>query len=202
MADKPAYSLPVSSFRSDQDDFDSWIELFEASVKVAHPAADEAAIHALNLKWLPLKLDDDARTIYGSKTKDTWPEVKPELKQLLVNPEDRYNWHARRSTIVWDGQESLHALATRIKRAVNKFDTEATEETRKREYFVRFRLAMPAEYKKAIDMNCGDVRTLCNIDEAKKIALRLQMANSEAAAASGGAAATPAASTTTGFLLL
>ena len=71
MADKPAYSLPVSSFRSDQDDFDSWIELFEASVKVAHPAADEAAIHALNLKWLPLKLDDDARTIYGSKTKDT-----------------------------------------------------------------------------------------------------------------------------------
>ena len=191
MADKPAYSLPVSSFRSDQDDFDAWIELFEDAVKVAHPSADAAAIQALNLKWLPLKLDDDARTIYGSKTETTWPEVKKELKKLLVNPEDRYSWHARRNTIVWDGQESLHALATRVKRAVNKFDADNSEEGKKREYFVRFRLALPAEYKKAIDMNCGDVATLCTIEEAKKIALKLQMANSEAIASAGGAKADP-----------
>ena len=188
MAERPACALPIEDFRSDIDDFDSWVELFESAVKVAHPAADEGALEALNLMWLRLKIDDEARTIYGSATETTWINVKKELKMLLVNPEERYSWLARRSTIMWDGKESLHALATRIQRAVNKFDPD--NPAKDREYFIRFRLSLPPEYKKAVDMNCGDTLTKCTIDEAKRIALRLQMANTDAAASTGVVATT------------
>ena len=45
---------------------------------------------------------------------------------------------------------------------------------------------MPAEYRKAIDMNCGDDRpTLCTIKKAKTIAIRLQIANAEVAMSLG-----------------
>ena len=194
MAERPACTLPIDDFCSDTDDFNSWVELFESAVKVAHPTADEAALEALNLMWLRLKLDDEARTIYGSATETEWINVKKELKMLLVNPEERYSWLARRSTIMWDGKESLHALATRVQRAVNKFDPD--NPAKDREHFIRFRLSLPLEYKKAIDMNCGDTLTMCTIDEAKRIALRLQMANTDAAASAGVVDTTPVENST------
>ena len=95
---------------------------------------------------------------------------------------------------MWDGKESLHALATRVQRAVNKFDPD--NPAKDREHFIRFRLSLPLEYKKAIDMNCGDTLTMCTIDEAKRIALRLQMANTDAAASAGVVATTPVENST------
>ena len=38
------------------------LDLFESAVKVIHPASDAAALETLCIRWLPLKLDDDART--------------------------------------------------------------------------------------------------------------------------------------------
>ena len=179
MADRTPYSLQVSTFSSQHDDIEEWIDLFEKSIKLAYPTADEDARKTYCISWLPLELDSDARTIYRNVSAADWDDIKAELKKLLVNPEDKYNWLARRGTISWDGKESLHSLATRIQRAVDKFDPD--NGNKEREYFIRFRWAMPLEYRKAIDMNCGDDRpTLCTIKEAKTIALRLQMANSEA----------------------
>ena len=46
------------------------------------------------------------------------------------------------------------------------------------------------EYRKAIDMNCGEDRpALCTLKEAKTIALRLQMVNAEAVSQSGSGTA-------------
>ena len=178
MAESMPYQLAVGNFQTDQDDFKDWVGLFEAAIELAYPSANAEARKGYCLRWLPLKLDTRARNIYQNVTEVDWEDKKIELAKLLVNPEERYNWLARRTTIVWDGKESLHTLATRIVQAVNKYDPKNGD--KEREYFFRFRAAMPLEYKKAIDMNCGEDRpTLCTIAQAKIIACRLQGANAE-----------------------
>ena len=179
MADRAVHSLACDDYRSEHDDFDTWVDLFEKSIRLAYPAADAAAQKGHCINWLPLKLDEHARTIFdGVSDKTDWDKIKPELSTRLVDPGERYSWLARRGTIIWDRKESLHSLATRIKRSVDKFDPKNADKPR--EYFIRFRWALPPEYKKAIDMNCAEDRPdLCTIEEAKKIALRVQMANAE-----------------------
>ena len=124
MGDQAACQLAVGNFRSEVDDFDSWVELLEVSVKLAYSTADDATQNAYCISWLPLKLDDHARTIYANVTVVTWPEIKTELKKLLVDPQEKYKWLARRDSVVWNGIESLHSLATCIKKCVDKFDPE------------------------------------------------------------------------------
>ena len=183
MGDQAACQLAVGNFRSEVDDFDSWVELLEVSVKLAYSTADDATQNAYCISWLPLKLDDHARTIYANVTVVTWPEIKTELKKLLVDPQEKYKWLARRDSVVWNGIESLHSLATCIKKCVDKFDPNREKEP---EYFFRFRRALPPDYRKAIDLACGDDSDECTIDAAKKIALRLQMANADATATASG----------------
>ena len=170
MAERLVNSIAVERYSADSDDFDSWVEMFEAAIELAHNPADDAK-EGLFKKWLPLKLDEHGRSVLKNcdMTK-TWAALKEDLKKLLVNPEDKYSWLARTRVITWDGKESLHSLATRVKRAVDKFDPDGPKE---REYFVRFRLALPTEYRKAIDMVCGDDRDKCTIENAKAVALRL-----------------------------
>ena len=177
--------LGIENFCSEKDDFQSWVALFEKAIKLRHPSASNAEHQSLCMQWIPLKLDDTSRTISNNVTATEWGPMKEEMGKLMVNPEDKYNWLARRDTITWDGKESLHALATRIKQKVDKFDPD--NGNKEREYFIRFRWALPLEYKRAIDMNCGEDRPVhCTLKEAKTIALRLQMANAEAATPSSG----------------
>ena len=130
MAERTPYQLAVGDFRTDQDDFKDWVGRFEAAVELAYPSADAEARKGHCLKWLPLKLDATARSTYQNVTGVDWNDIKTELAKLLVNPEDRYNWLARKTTIMWDGKESLHNLATRIVQAVNKYDpTNADKES-------------------------------------------------------------------------
>ena len=188
MGDRPALTLPVEKFRSDVDDFDSWISMFEKTVGMCHPTADDAAKTELYLNWLPLKLDDKAQLTYSGVSAQTWVEFKKEFKKALIDPQEEYNWHAHRLTIVWDGVESFQALATRVKRSVDKYDEEGS---RQREYFFRFRLALPPDYKRAIDIGCAkENRT---IEEARNIAERIRLANAEA----GDTTTAPAVTTPT-----
>ena len=124
MGDRPALTLPIDKFRSDIDDFDSWIQMFEKTIDMCHTVADDNARSELYKNWLPLKLDDKARLTHSGVSANTWDEIKSEFKKALVDPQDEYNWHARRMTIVWDGVESFQALATRVKRSVDKYDEE------------------------------------------------------------------------------
>ena len=172
-SERAANSIPIERFKAGEDDFDEWVDLLEEAVKLATNPQTEERKHALLLDWLPLKLDDEARAIYKQCGGVTWPERKAAMKELMIDPQEVYKWKAKVGKITWDGKESFHRLATRVKRAVDKFDKDMNDESKANEYFFRFREALPTNYKNAIDMGCSaDERTL---ERAKELALRLQM---------------------------
>lgn len=175
-----AHSLAVDKFRYEQDDFGNWVTMFEDAVGLAHGITAGNERDVLCLRWLPLKLDESARMVYKEAKKDEWATLKTDLTKLLIDPQDKYNWLSGRRMIVWDGKESFHSLASRVKASVDKYDDDGPKE---REYFLKFRQALPPEYRKAIDIGCGDT---WSIDNAKKIANRLRLADGDVAA--GGAA--------------
>ena len=170
--DRPVTSIPCDSFNSDVDHLPDYIPIFENACIVATNPSDTKKEDTF-LQWFPIKLDKRARDLFKSivKTNKSWATIWGELKELLIDPQERYSWKAKKSTITWDGKETFHALETRIKRAVDLFEDPAVVES---EYFFRFRAALPKEYRKAIDLGCEeDARTIGN---AKKCALRLQLA--------------------------
>ena len=112
--ERGASSINVRDFNPDQDDFEQWIRLFEKAVKLATNVRDVAALRDLFLEWLPLKLNATAYVTYLQATKTTWPELKEELIGLFIDPQERYKWQAKFTTIKWDGKESFHNLAARV----------------------------------------------------------------------------------------
>ena len=114
------------------------MELFEKAVKLATNVRDDATLHYLYKEWLPLKLDNAAHAILDQAAKTEWPQLKDELIGLLVDPQEKYKWQAKLTTIKWDGKESFHTLASRVKRAVDKFDKDMPDKFKKREYFFWF----------------------------------------------------------------
>ena len=171
-AEKAANSIPVDTFKFNVDDFDEWIDMFENAVILATNVTEEERKKDCFKRWLPLKLDAQARSIYGNCKKTAWDDLKSEFKQLLVDPQERYNWRAGHSNIVWDGKESFHALGTRVKRKVDKYED---ARGREQEYFFQFRKALPKNYRKAIDLGSGTE----TLEEAKRIAFRVQMADAD-----------------------
>ena len=170
MGDK-TNSLAVKDFRSEVDHFDSWVKLFEQSVTLAYPDATADELEAKCKTWFPFKLDDAAKTVHERLTKTGWAAIKTEFAGLLVDPSEKYNWRVNRTSIKWDGIESFDSLATRIMRSVDKFDPHCQKQ---QEYYLRFRWALPGDYKKAIDFKCGDDKL--TIEEAKKVAYKVQLA--------------------------
>ena len=172
MTERATSSIGCDKFDSEVDDFDDWVGLFERAVKLATNGTD---LPKLYKEWLPLKLDRTAFTAYNNcdQTK-TWAEIKTELKKLLIDPTTEYRWQSRHLTVKWDGVESFHSLAARVKQAVNKYDKEMGDEYKKREFFFRFKEALPEEpYQTAIDIGIPtDKRT---IEAAKEMALRTQL---------------------------
>ena len=169
---RPATSIPCNSFNSDVDHLPDFIPIFENACIVATNPSDSEK-ESTFLQWFPLKLDKRARNLFNSihQANKSWAAIWAELKKLLIDPQERYNWRAKKSTIKWDGKETFHALETRVKRAVDLYEDPAVV---KSEYFFRFRAALPKEYRKAIDLGCEENgRT---IENAKKCALRLQLA--------------------------
>ena len=173
MEDCAVTSIPVDRFRSGVDHFDTWIKYFEDAIDVTHPTADAATKEQLCIKWFPLKLDDKGRLTHEGITGANWAEIKRNFREASKDPEEEYNWHARRVTITWDGVESFQDLETRIKRSVDLYNT--TDKVQ--ECFFRFRLALPPNYRYAIDMGCKkENRTIA---EARSIAERVRLAYAE-----------------------
>ena len=166
-------SIGVEDYVSGQD-FEEYVDLFVSGVKLATNARDQQEVDNLCLQWLPLKLDAPALAVYKQADKSSWSALKEDLIKLLVDPQEKFKWQARLTTIKWDGRESFHALASRIKRAVNKYDKEMPQAFKDRDYYQRFCDALPKYYRGAIHMGCNaDER---NIDNAKELALRAQLA--------------------------
>ena len=181
--------IGIEHFKSGVDDFDEYVEMFEKAVDLATKAPTQADREKAYWDWLLLRLDKPARAILSqaivtveaaaraANRPATWQELKDELKTLLIDPHEEYKWHAKLMTIKWDGVEAFHALASRVISAVNKFDKAMDEAYKKREYFLRFRMALPKEpYQDAIDMNIGF--TSHSIKDAILIAQRAQLIQS------------------------
>ena len=172
--ERGASSIPCNDFQSGKDDFESWIEKFQSAVNVATNAATDARKHALYLLWLPLKLDEEARAVLKQVPENTnYTNTITLMKDLLIDEVEVYKWRAMKSQITWDGKESFQALSTRVKSAVDKYEKELTEESKVWAYFFRFRAALPEVYQDFIDVSLAkDDKT---IDNAKELALRVQM---------------------------
>ena len=171
--ERTSATVDIERFKYGVDDFEEWVELLETAITLATGASD-ARHETLCKKWLPLKLDAASRAIYKQLDRDQeWVPLKTELKKLLIDPQDAFKWQAKRSTIKWDGKESFHALASRIISAVAKYDGELPDPYKQREYFFRFRGALPREYQNAIDMGCGP--TDQTLQRAKDLAQRMKM---------------------------
>ena len=133
--EKITNTLPIDTFRPESDDFGEWIVRFETAIFLSTNVTDKAKKELLCRNWLSLKLDDRSRIILGNCKETSWEKLKEELKGLLTDPQEKYNWRARRSTIIWDGIESFHVLASRIMRAIDRYDPKSNKE---QEYFFRF----------------------------------------------------------------
>ena len=90
-------NIPVKDFRSDVDNFDTWIELLEEAVQISYKGATADELLDAKKTWLKLKLDDKARATYANVTKTSWDEIKAEFKELLIDPQEKYNWQTRRT---------------------------------------------------------------------------------------------------------
>ena len=175
--ERAASSINCKDFCSDVDDFEQWVVKFERAVKLATNVRDDTQLYYLYKEWLPLKLDEPAYAIWLLTTKTRWPDLREELIGLLVDPQEKYKWQAKLTTIKWDGKESFHALASRVKRAVNKYDKEMSQEYKNREYFFRFRAAFKKPMRRCIDMGCSQNNR--TIEAAKDIALRYQITTAD-----------------------
>ena len=171
--------ISIKDYDSQKDDFEKWVKRFENAVTLSTRDREEASLHQRFKDWLPLKLDEEASIhldqldIRGT----SWPELKTQLGDLLIDPHERLRWQARQTTIRWDGKESLHSLANRIKRAVDTFDKRLPAECKQQEYFTRFRSAFKRTQKRVIDMNCPE--GLQTIEAAKDAVMRYQLANAD-----------------------
>ena len=175
MAVRGVNNLPIREYKYGMD-WDEYAPEYEESVGLAHNVEPGNDRDRLCVKWLKLKMDDGAKAILAEAKETTWDKLKKELSLLFIDQQEKYDWLANRKTIKWDGQESFHQLANRIKRAVDKYDPKGAKE---QEYFLRFRLALGPEYRKAIDLGCDDFK----LEEAKKIASRVRLAISDAESA-------------------
>ena len=175
--ERGASSINVRDFRPDQDDFEHWVLLFEKAVKLATNVREKQALYDLFMEWLPLKLHSTAYATYRQAKCTTWPTLKEELIGLFIDPQERYKWQAKHTTIKWDGKESFHHLAARVIQAVDKFDKGMPDEFKTREYFFRFRDAFKKPMRRVIDMGCpANNRT---IEMAKEVALRFQLSSAD-----------------------
>ena len=169
--------INVPSFDSLSDDFEEWVELFEKAVMLATNVRDDDSLHFLYKEWLPLKLDSSARAMFKQVAGRAWPELKAQLILLLVDPQEQARWQAKKITIKWDGKESFHNLASRVKRAVDKYERGMPDDFKAREYYQRFKNAFKKPMRKAIAYGCPEgART---IEEAKAVALRYHIASTE-----------------------
>ena len=179
MTEKAPSQLPLDKFVSGTDDFDEWIERFETSVALATNAQSEARKNVLYLQWLPLWIDEPARAVLRQippgtvyQTANDVKGVKALLKDLLLDPNEVYQWRAMKKKITWDGKEDFQVLATRVIRAVDKYEKDLDQNARNNSYFFRFREALPKVYKDSIDVSLNkDERT---IENAKELATRVR----------------------------
>ena len=178
MQEKPTANVHIDKFDANSDDFEEWVLLFETAVQLATNVTSQGTLYGLYKKWLPLKIDESARqSLAQADQTANWPDLKAQLANLLIDPQERYKWQIRQSTVKWDGKESVHQLATRVVRLVNKYERDMPDVYKRREYFNRFRDAFDSVTRNKIDMHLPEgTRT---IENAKDVVMRHHLASAD-----------------------
>lgn len=189
MAERATSTIPIDKFKSATDDFEEWIQLFEQAVVLATnaPAARQPALFR---SWLGLSLDPAAKDVYRQiPANATYAEAKDLLKKLLIDPTEEYKWQALKNKITWDEKENFHSLASRVKRAVDRYEKYLDADGKKRSYFFRFREALPKPFRDAIDLGLveEDMRT---IEQAILLSSRVQLTRADSEVTFAAAAMT------------
>ena len=169
MEERSTSNIPVDPYVPGED-FNEWVKCFEDAVVLATRVENEARKTALYEMWLPLKLDNHTRTLFRKCTGATWALKKAELKNLMVDPQDRYEWRSGRLRVTWDGKESFHVYETRVRYYVDTYE----DPPRPTDYFHVFKKGLPEKYAEAIDLGANAE----TIEEAKRVAIRFHTAQS------------------------
>ena len=174
-----SYEVDIPTFNTRKDDFEEWVELFENAVFLSTNVRDAANLALLRRKWLPLKLDWEARAALKQAVSADWDSLKAEMVGLLIDPQEKAQWQANKASIKWDGKESMHQLAARVRRAVNKFERDMPQACKDREYYLRFKDAFETKIRKAIVGGCKEGEK--TLSGAKEAAIRYFMMKYEEA---------------------
>ena len=177
--------IPVNEFQPGVDNLDDWFDILENGIEILY---GEDVTEEIRKTWLRLKLDAGTRKILRScNQKAKWEDLKAELSSMMVTQQDKYNWRAGHNRVQWDGHESFHVLAVRVRQSV---DTHM-DNPREIDYYDNFRNALPSSYRSAIDLHSKKE----TLEEAKDVAFRFQVATStldganQALGATGGSPA-------------
>ena len=173
--ERAASSIPCKDFNSGEDELPEWLDIFELAVRRATNATTTERLEYLYGEWLCLKLDQRASNMLALCVKTQWSDLKKELANLLVDPNESYRWRAGMTKITWDQKETLDDLAHRVKKKVNKYESHRGVAGKEESYFMKFRQALPAAYRTAIDMGCEEGNR--KIDQAREIAARWQLSH-------------------------
>ena len=193
MASNFSESFPVDRFDSTTDDFDQWVEQFEAAMEVSVKVKDDNRLK-ISLAWLKILLDRNGLAALkqcDTEGEDvTWESLKLELASQLVDPSEAYKWQTGKKKILWDGKESFATLVQRVKRPIDKYQKDLGEEARQRAYFTEFRNAFSSKqhkkYRDAIDIGCSaTTRTIGNAKDLVSRVLVTQLSDDEAEAERG-----------------
>ena len=133
--EKATNDIPIEDFDQEVHDPEEYFERFESAMELATGVTDDARKAVLLKKWLQIKLNAAARMILKSCDMSAeWEALIAEFKSKLITPQDRYNWRSGKRKITWDGRESFHVLAERVKRTVDRYE----DQPREKDYFYEF----------------------------------------------------------------
>jgi hypothetical protein len=96
--------------------------------------------------------------LFRKKTKTVYPEVKEQMRKLLADPHEAFNWKANPKAFLWDGKTPLHMVAAHIKSKMEKKEKGPNGNSKKEADSFRFRQVMAnfPEYRSAIDLACSE----------------------------------------------
>ena len=149
--------LPVDKFPygTADADWEQWVRRFEKAVKVATNAATPERLEELCLLWIPLKLNDEAQSIYekcANKERD-WQSLKAELAEALEDPMIRRKWARYPDAYKKPASMSLQVYRANIIGLVNKYSSAlATDPTAYNiELYNRFVNGLAVDYREYIE---------------------------------------------------
>ena len=150
--DIPIQKFPYGKPGADLRDY---AKRFRRAVKTVTNAATEERTDELCLMWLPLKLPDEAQSIYqGCEHKDSnWELLIKELEELMEDPIIRRNWSRNLGAYKRPAGMSLQVYKANVLSYVHKYSPAVVKDPKsyEMECYNRFVHGLEFDWREAID---------------------------------------------------